>query len=95
MEHVNWEEYDRQHRDKNVALDDYVWCPNCEKVVEWHINEMATKVPALVGNGTTTWFAQDLLCKECCFVITTFHENQELANAKPASCAAPPQREKE
>ncbi len=60
----------------------FIWCRNCKKAVEWHLVEMATKVSGTVGNGVTIWYAQDLLCNECAFIIATFHENQGLANTK-------------
>jgi hypothetical protein len=67
-----WRSYDRMTRDKNVALDEFAWCSNCEKIVRYRIVEM--------GPEPDDCYAQDICCQECHYVIATFHEK---AGGKP------------
>lgn len=68
-----WREYNRDTRDLNVALDEFVYCHNCKKVVGWKLHEM--------GPGPNDSYAQDLQCRECDWIIATFHEKQPVTMA--------------
>ncbi len=64
----DYREYDRMNQEKNIYLDEGVWCRNCEKITTWKLVQMN---PTKEHAG----YAQDLLCSECAWIIATFHED--------------------